>query len=313
MREMVLNHASVQISDQRRDALSAWLKDIVPSMGQLVRDRVVGMSLRMSHEPYVIECFGDYTLGHVFEELRGLGHRDEYVFLRRLVSRAPLLAGVDADIVDRFAATESVCVSSTDEEPLILCAITDWIIVSAPSKPLWDCDRLRVQFRERLSDGSIDESSEHVDQLSRSVHVKHILDRYVAKVRLGCNDPVILWENRQDAFPFLLFGPEVERNLASCAHLLHTIVGKLIELNEASEEWRNHGGPAPNWRTHVTPESKGRMSNAKFIKTRTFQSSLGGTKVFAWHARFGSGRIHLRFDAASRAVEIGYIGPHLPL
>lgn len=36
--------------------------------------------------------------------------------------------------------------------------------------------------------------------------------------------------------------------------------------------------------------------------------------IFEWHARFGSGgRIHLRFDASIREVEIGYVGRHLPL
>ena len=42
-------------------------------------------------------------------------------------------------------------------------------------------------------------------------------------------------------------------------------------------------------------------------------SSLGTRETFEWHARFGDGRIHLRFDPQSREVEIGYIGPHLPL
>lgn len=313
MREMVLNHASVRISEQDRDALTAWLKDIVPGMGQLVCEKVVGMSLRLSHEPYVIRCFGDHTLGHALEALRELGHRDEYVFLRRLATRAPLLSGIDADMVDRFDSIESVGISGTEQEPLILCAITDWIIVSIPSRPLWDSDELSIRFRELLPDESIDEFSEHVDQLSRSQHSKHIIDRHRIKIQLGCSDPVSLWKNRQDAFPFLMFGPEVERNVVSCAHLLSTIVRKLSDLDKAAREWHEHGGPAPRWKTRVTPESKDRMSDAKFVKTRTFMSSIGSPQIFEWHARFGSaGRIHLRFEATSRIVEIGYIGPHLP-
>jgi hypothetical protein len=48
--------------------------------------------------------------------------------------------------------------------------------------------------------------------------------------------------------------------------------------------------------------------------TYTVFSSQGTQKLFEWHARFGSsGRIHLRFDPSSYEVEIGYIGPHLPL
>ena len=313
MRELVFNHASVRISDQARDSLHAWLKNIVLGMSQLVHARVVQMSLRLSHEPYAIECFEDHTLGHAFEVLRELGHRDEYVFLSRLVTRTPLTSEIESDTKDRFLSAGSLCVPGDDEEPPILCAITDWIIVSFPSRPSWNCDSLEVQFVELLLDGSFDERSEHVDQLSRSHHAEHIVGRHRNRIRLGCNDPVSFWKNRQDAFPFLLFGPEVERNVVSCAHLLSTIVGKLIELDEAAREWHDDGGPAPRWRTRVTPESKDRMSDSKFVRTRTFMSSIGSHEIFEWHARFGSsGRIHLRFEATSRIVEIGYIGPHLP-
>lgn len=313
MREMVFNHSSVRISEQRRDSLSACLKDIVQGMSQLAHAKVVEMSLRMSQEPYLIECFENHTLGHAFETLRKLGYRDEYVFLSRLATRSPLVSGIEQDVKDRFYSTGSIRVSGTDEEPPILCAITDWILVSIPSRPSWDCDRLVVQFFEPLLDGSLEECSEHVDQLSRSRHAKDILDRHVKRVRSGCNDPVTLWARRQDLFPSLSFGPSVERDLISCANQLPTIIGKLIDLDEASREWFAQGGPAPRWRTRVTPESRARMANPKFVETRTFKNSLGSSSVFEWHARFGnSGRIHLRFEPTSRMVEIGYIGSHLP-
>ena len=55
------------------------------------------------------------------------------------------------------------------------------------------------------------------------------------------------------------------------------------------------------------------MSNPTLHEARRFRSG-GGTRVlFEWHARFGSAaRIHLRFDARTREIEIGYIGVHLP-
>jgi hypothetical protein len=45
---------------------------------------------------------------------------------------------------------------------------------------------------------------------------------------------------------------------------------------------------------------------------RTFRGADGDSHDFEWHARFGSvGRIHLRFEAEGRLVEIGYIGRKL--
>ena len=55
------------------------------------------------------------------------------------------------------------------------------------------------------------------------------------------------------------------------------------------------------------------MSDPKLSATRMFRSHDGTLRLFEWHAKFGGMRIHLVFDADSRTVEIGYIGPHLPL
>ena len=93
---------------------------------------------------------------------------------------------------------------------------------------------------------------------------------------------------------------------------LSTLVNRLADLNAAAEEWLIAGGPAPPWKTLVTPESGQLMSNPTLREARRFRSG-GGTRVlFEWHARFGSAaRIHLRFDAQTREIEIGYIGVHL--
>ena len=63
----------------------------------------------------------------------------------------------------------------------------------------------------------------------------------------------------------------------------------------------------------MTPESARVMQNPALREARCFRSGRGTMVLFEWHARFGSGaRIHLRFDARTREIEIGYIGVHLP-
>ena len=70
----------------------------------------------------------------------------------------------------------------------------------------------------------------------------------------------------------------------------------------------------PQWGSNVTSESKSVMKTPKLRDARKFRSRKGSSELFMWHARFGnSGRIHLHFEASTYEVEIGYIGPHLPL
>lgn len=95
---------------------------------------------------------------------------------------------------------------------------------------------------------------------------------------------------------------------------LPTLVNRLGELDETAAAWV--GGDAPPWRCKVTPESESlrQYKKGKLLDLRRFRAAGGERVLFEWHARFGSGaRIHLRFDARARGIEIGYVGVHLPL
>ena len=123
-----------------------------------------------------------------------------------------------------------------------------------------------------------------------------------------------LWQNRRQAFPHLHFGPGVETDLRHAASHLQTIIGKLAKLDRSAEEWRNVGGPSPPWKTKVTPESDTVRNTPNLWNARRFPTRGGNNEIFEWHARYGSsGRIHVRFEANSHEVEVGYIGPHLPM
>lgn len=312
MREMVLNHASVSVPDMDRDAVSEWLKDLASGMGHVVRDKVVHSSLRMVRGLQETQCMPGYSLFDAFNTLRIEGNRDEYVFFLRLATKAPLLSDVGAGIEGRFHFCEDRTLPEGDGEPLVLCAIADWIAVGFPSGPIWDRDLITITFDELLSDATIAQASEEIDQLTRSVHAGPICDRHRDRIRAD-SDPVTLWESREVIFPNLRFGPGVQDNLKSSSRLLSTIIGKVVALDRSAEEWRARGGPAPRWGTKVSPESTERMKNADFRAARRFRSHQGTMETFEWHARYGdSGRIHLRFNPETREVEIGYIGPHLP-
>ena len=313
MREMVLNHASIVAPCADRGLIREWIKDVVSGMGQLVRDQVVRKSLRMFGNPYDTPCLPDYSFFNAYQDLQQAGYRDEYVFLMQLTTKMPLLDEVGEDVKDRFLACEALTLPAGDGDPLVLCAVSDGISVGFPSNPEWDHDRVTVRFRELLPDETFAEASETIDQLTRSGHAGPICTRHRAQLRAG-SDPRTLWQTRQAIFPHLIFGPGIEANLLKSAHLFQPIVAKLVALDLSAQEWRNVGGTVPPWRTRVTPESNGVKNDPSLLNARRFPSHLGTPQIFEWHARFGgSGRIHLRFDPNSREVEIGYIGPHLPL
>ena len=313
MREMILNHASLLAPDGDRGKVADWLRQLAAGMSQLFNDRVVRF-LRTHKPPEELLCLANYSLADAYQDLRRSGYHEEYRFLVTLHLKTPLLHEIGEQVKDRFLACEEKMLPPGDGDPLVLCAIDDGIAVGFPSAPTWDRDRITVRFNQMLADQTIVEESEEIDQLTRPAHADPICERHRERLLAG-SDPSTLWEKRETVFPHLVFGPGVENNLRERANLLPTIVGKLKDLDRSAQEWRNDPRlRRPPWRTKVTPESDSVMNHPRLQERRKFQSHLGGQELFEWHARFGAGgRIHLRFDPASKEVEIGYIGPHLPL
>ncbi len=312
MREMVLNHASLDSPDQH--IAVEWLKDLAAGMAQLVNKNIAERSLRSCQSLYETFCLSEWSLWDAILELRVGGARDEHLLLVRLSTKVPLLSDVGQDIADRFRACEAKTLLPKDGEPLVLCAITDGIAVGFPSDPIWDRDQVTVSFNELLPDENIGEASETIDNLTRSVHALPICERYRANLRQFANSAA-LWESREEAFPNLVFGPDVEHNLTTLnSSALQIVIKRLASLNESAREWPDKSDAMPSWKCKVTPESQSVRNNPQLLRFRQFKSHQGTQKLFEWHARFGSsGRIHLRFDPSSYEVEIGYIGPHLPL
>ena len=313
MREMVLNHASLPPAGWLRTV--DWLPDVADGMAALVRDGVSEAALRMCRSPHEIRYPDDQSLFEAYQELRRRGARDQYVFLMRMSTKVPLDSDLGPEVADRFRMCEAKVLPPDDGAPLVLCAVTAAIAVSVPSEPVWDHARIRVGFDELLPDGAVGEAEEEIDHLARSAHAPPICERHRERLRVRCSNAADLWSRREQAFPHLTFGPDVEGHLVELnPGWLSTVVSRLADLDATGAEWAVAGGDAPPWRTRVTPESQGTMDNQKLRDARRFRSVSGTRVLFEWHARFGSGgRIHLRFNRSTRDIEVGYIGRHLPL
>ncbi len=313
MRSLVLNTVSVSGLSVGRGTLAQWLQDVVGGVGRLVDQRVAQPELRTREGIHQIRCSADLSLFDVARDLLRTGSRDEYEFFLTIAGRAPWTEGLRPETVERFRSCEERTLAPGDGEPLMLCVSIGGVAVGFPSSDLWDTDRIPIRFDELLPDGSIQECTEEIDNLTRSAHSKVIAERHRAALHSAL-DAVELWQKRTEVFPHLLFGPEVRINLKLLGGLLVEVARKLGKLDAAVNDWKTTDGPAPSWPFHVSPESERVNADPALIAARRFRSSRGGSRTFEWHAKYSDGgRIHFRFDSATRELEIGYIGPHLPL
>ncbi len=312
MREMILNHASLDAPNKR--AALGWLKGMAAGMSALLCEKVVSSHLRMQESQDEIHCLPNWTLAEAYRELRHEGARDEYLFLVRLSSKVPLLSDVSEKVISRFRGCEDRTLPAGTGDPLVLCAITDGVAVGFPSDSTWVRDELTVTFDELLYDGEIETAVESIDNLTRECHACSICARHRQNVRHKIGSPTDLWQSRESAFPNLLFSSDVETQLNSLQlSLLQIVVKRLIGLDESVGEWRRQRTAMPRWRSKITSESRSVVVDNSLRSARRFRSIGGNFELFMWHARYGSaGRIHFRVDGSRFEIEIGYIGNKLP-
>ena len=310
MREMVLNHASLQAPN--RYTAVEWLKGMVAGMVVLAKEDVVQKTLWMSRSEYETRFMPEWSLWDAFHELQRGGARYEHerrFIIELLDKRSRPLSEIDRDIGRCEvvgAGGEAIMLSLKDSVPLRFCADSNAIAVGYPFD-MWDCDQITVNG----------EVPKIIDNLTRSAHARSISERHRPDPP-QCKDGAELWENREKVFPNLVFGPEVEGHIAKLGGAdLRMLVEKLAMLDALTDSWRNNRAPAPpGWdEAGVRNESETvRRTNPELREARRFRSQDGTRQLFFWHIDFrGDKRIHFRFDPHKREVEIGYIGPHLKL
>ena len=287
MREMVLNHASLQAYYQ--PTAVQWLKGMAAGMAELVKDGVAQATLRMSRSIYETHCMPGWSLWDAVLELRKRVPPEERRLIMALFSKSRLLSEVDPDIEDRLRGCyeEIDCEEKTlppeDGEPLLLCAITDWIAVGFPTDG-WNRNQLTIRFEEMIDgdDGSTVEVSKTIDNLALSAHARTICGRHHQRqrdARRRCRNGAELWEVREVAFPNLVFGPDVEGHIAELGGAdLGALVDKLTMLDALTAAWRNNRAPAPPGWSEAGVRNEGetvRRMNPELREERRFRSRCG--------------------------------------
>ena len=309
MREMVLNHASLTAAGWR-DAVE-WLRDAAEGMAAVVENGAAAPALRIFRTMDQIRCRDNLTLIQVYSELRRRGKaRDHRMSLMERIDRAHfLLDGLGPEVKKQLRGCKSTELPTDEGVPLVLCALTGAIAISVPSEPAWNRDRIPVEFIEQGAHRRVE-----IDNVARSVHARSVAERHRQRLRSQCSDTAQLWGGRAKLFPSLTFGLDVEDHLAKLdLERSSTLVNRLADLDDTAAAWADDGGATPPWRSEVKRESDSVWNNRRLREKRRFRSADGASCLYELHVQLGGRRrIHLRSDARTREIEIGYIGAHLP-
>ena len=301
MREMVLNHVSLQAPPSRPTSIE-WLKGLMDGMSELLNNDAAQATLRVSWSEYETACLAKLWGDPDIRALRRGRAREDYMRIMGLFDRSLSLGDVGQGIKGcevRAVGGKTKKLSLEDSVPLKFCVDTNAIAVGFPSG-IWDCDRITVNG----------ETSKTIDNLTRSAHARSISERHRSDL-LQCKDATELWENRGKVFPNLKFGLDVKHDLAKLGGAaLQTAVNRLESLDGLTAAWRDGSAPAPSEWDIVRNENSKVKEDPMLRDKRLFKSYDGTRELFFLHTVFRGGkRIYLRFDWCRYEV---VIGPHRP-
>lgn len=315
MRDMIFNEASTKILTWSEQEARESLVQLASGMSTLVLSGQANKTLRLPKKLQELNVLADTSFFDLIRLMIKSDHRRDVVgYWLIMAQRTPLLVGLPQATIERFRGCEPVGQYGAMAEGILLCAHSGGVAISLPTEEEWRGSSVGINYLEIREEGNILELNATVDNLSRPEHVQEILDR-LKKTPFAQLTPDNFWSHKNAAFPYLSFGQDVEAHMAALGGAqFFTIMGRLQELNESVAEWKEKKGPAPIWRSSVTPESGTTMRDENYRKLRYFRSNTGAQTMYEWHARYGSGgRIHILFEPADQSLEVGYIGAHLPI
>lgn len=294
---------------------------------QRMDDMVAAMATMMAGRAATFVTLGEPNLwgaelapGYTVADWLVAADPDRRLLMLAMVNRSGLPVEADEALCDRFRLSEFVVSRGSGGESgdrveargLGAAYLFEGIGVSLRSEDRWR--RIRIQLRHRWLDEDCHEQTDDVEafNLSESSQVERLLELQLDQSREGLRgQPATLAERKEECFPHLAFGRDVDSHLQALPRsILRVVIGKLVILDAASCAWRlDPAVISPNLpRCH--PESEPTMQ--RFGDQRRFRDPRGELASYELHAMVGSAyRIHLRVIRDPRGIEIGYIGRHL--
>ena len=278
----------------------------------------------MNGRPAELVCIGENALwdaelaaGYTVRDWWTSADRDRRMLLLSIVGKTDFPDELGTALRDRFYLSEFVLEDSTsgnrtDARGLGAAFLLDGIAVSLPTEEQWK--GVWIPLRHVWLDEGGAEGSRDVEVLNLSGcdQAKHVRDSILRNKQRGlANEPAALAARKQECFPHLRFGLEVDNHIAKLATgMLATVIRKLMILDDASRKWRRNAETISPILPGCRPESDATMQ--KYGNLRVFRDAEGYARTYELHCAAGPYRIHLRIVHKPRGLEIGYVGKHLP-
>lgn len=271
--DLILNELSIDNPSIDRQSARQLMSELITTI-KAVKERKIKVSLRTKDNFYAA------MLSPVYSIRQWLNDADEVerLFVKTLATKAPFSIDIDDLKIKELEMGAGLSEFRYEDKLAIglgVAYLLDTIAISLRSSNCWDTSYLTVNFQHIDEiDGEVIESQEIVQiiHVSHSSHVCEHTDWIDRRVRTGIISGEVLWKNKQDLFPSLLFCESIREqviDLEAENPLLKQIIKRLFELDEQTQKWTHGNFKIDLLTSKASPESESRLQ--EFKKRLTFQ------------------------------------------
>ena len=309
------NDLSTRVPAPVREVGRAWMNGLLDAIGMFMNGRPATL---VSVDEAVLWS-SQLAIGYTVTDWLADADRDQKRLLMRIATKTGFPEEAGQALRDRFLLSEFLLTddespdAAADARALGMAFLLRGIAVSLPSEARWRettivlrhvwLDERGAELRDEVSVANLSGLEQH----------ERVVSKWLAEAQHDLSGkPTMLAHRKSECFPHLRFGAEVDAQLNRLpAGLLSAVIGKLIVLDQASRAWRADRASTSPALPRCNPESEPTMQ--QYGDLRVFRDRAGVKRTYKLHAMVGSAyRIHLRILHESRALEIGYVGKHLP-
>jgi len=187
--------------------------------------------------------------------------------------------------------------------------VREGLAISLPSRDIWNCHLLKVQIKE-MEGEEIASRYDLLPHVSTIENIKGLKDWIYQNAFSTLKNYHQLWQTREKLFSRMLFCDAVEEQTRQMPmDSLGRIIKALNLLNIYALMYKPGQFDETKIGCDVSPESQETLR--KYGEERTFLCPDGQYRVFSWHMKIGSFRVHFDFSYSDECILVGYIGRHL--
>ncbi len=308
--DLILNELSMgENTSIDRQSARLLMSEFINTIRAFKKQQVKAV-LRTKDDFYKTTIVTDYPIGQWLNE----AEREERLFVKTLATKSPFsndINNLDLKELETGSGASEFRYVGKLAVGLGVAYILDTISISLRSSNCWDTSYVTVDFKyfEESGDNLV-ETEEKVRHVSHPNLVRDHLDWISKRIQNRITNGQVLWEQKEELFPSLLFCECVKKQLLDIENsnpLLKQIIKRLSELEEHTHKWIDGNFDINSLPSRATPESDTRLN--KFRKELTFQCPDGTHRLFDLHLRMTPGANRLYFyPIEPRKLIIGYIG-----